>query len=65
MAERQNKSLEDAGCRQRVTANELEEQINWILKRFGDAITDTGILLDILKWEKESYWKALKGAYLT
>ena len=46
MAERQNKSLEHAGCRQRVTAEELEEQISWIQNRFGSAITDTGILLD-------------------
>ena len=46
MAERQNKALENAGCRQRVTASELEEQITWIKERFGNAITDTGILLD-------------------
>ena len=46
MAERQNKALEHAGCRQRVSAEELEEQISWIQNRFGSAITDTGILLD-------------------
>ncbi len=46
MATRQNKSLEDTGCRQRVTASELEEQIVWIRDRFSSAITDTGILLD-------------------
>ena len=46
MASRQNSSLENAGCRQRVTADELEEQISWIRKRFESAITDTGILLD-------------------
>jgi adenylosuccinate synthase len=46
MATRQNKSLENAGCNQRVTASELEEQIVWIRERFSSAITDTGILLD-------------------
>ena len=46
MAARQNNSLENAGCRQRVTADELEEQISWIRNRFESAITDTGILLD-------------------
>ena len=46
MASRQNSSLENAGCRQRVTADELEEQISWIRERFESAITDTGILLD-------------------
>ena len=46
MADRQNRSLESAGCTQRVTSDELKEQINWIKQRFGSAITDTGILLD-------------------
>ena len=46
MALRQNISLENAGCRQRVTPQELQEQIEWIINRFGKAITNTGLLLD-------------------
>ena len=46
MASRQNKSLEAAGCSQRVSADELKEQVEWIKQRFGSAITNTGILLD-------------------
>ena len=46
MAEQQNNALENAGCRQRVNASELEEQVTWIKNRFSSAITDTGILLD-------------------
>ena len=30
MAEQQNNALENAGCRQRVNASELEEQVTWI-----------------------------------
>jgi adenylosuccinate synthase len=46
MAERQNAALEAAGCQQRITSSELDEQIAWIMSRFGSAITETGILLD-------------------
>jgi adenylosuccinate synthase len=46
MATRQNAALEAAGCEQRVTSAELDEQIAWIVNRFGNAIGDTGIMLD-------------------
>ena len=46
MALRQNQVLESYGCEQRVTSDELREQVDWILNRFSSAITNTGILLD-------------------
>jgi len=46
MADRQNAALEAAGCQQRVTSTELDEQIAWITSRFGTSISETGILLD-------------------
>jgi len=46
MAERQNLQLSNAGCEQRVTVDELKEQIEWISNRFSSAITNTGVLLD-------------------
>ena len=46
MAERQNAALEAAGCEQRVSSSELDEEIAWIKNRFASAITETGILLD-------------------
>ena len=46
MAIRQNLQLTNAGCQERVTAEELKEQLDWISMRFANAITNTGVLLD-------------------
>ena len=64
MAERQNKALENAGCRQRVTASELEEQITWIKERFGMPSQILESFLDnALKMGERIILEGAQGAY--
>ena len=44
---RQNASLEAAGCSERVNISELREQLQWHQNRYGQAISNKELMLDL------------------
>lgn len=65
MATRQNAALAAAGCEQRVSAEELSQNLSWILERFSNCICDTGILLDnALKLDERIVLEGAQGCLL-
>ena len=62
---RMNASLEAAGCKDRITIDELKSDVNWIWENYSTCIANTGLMLDnALKMDEFVILEGAQGCLL-